>query len=305
MIWAGFPTVIVLLILAPSLYLLYSLDEELDPSITVKVIGHQWFWTYELNNWLPSMHNKSAVVLANWACEYDSVLITEEFLVTGFKRLLEVNRPLVIPINLPIRFLITSTDVLHSWSVPELGLKIDAVPGRLNQFVSVICRPGRLYGQCSELCGVSHGFMPIVVDGVSFKTFMLDLQNLTKITQQNLDPFPVLVKNTKQISDKTLLILKYFANNSAQGVLFRSMEAQKGTITPNLLKLAIEELESELDILKVHQREKRISNKLIYSHSNSNLDEVIEARKLRSAYWNETLYSKLQKCTSGKCNFKK
>ncbi len=158
LIWAGFPTIIVLLILAPSLYLLYSIDEELDPSVTVKVVGHQWFWTYELNNWFAMFKTVKGVIYSKyWKLEFDSILVNEEFLTIGMKRLLEVTKSLVLPINVPIRFLITSADVLHSWSVPELGLKIDAVPGRLNQFVSVICRLGRLYGQCSELCGVSHG----------------------------------------------------------------------------------------------------------------------------------------------------
>jgi len=182
LIWAGFPTIIVLLILAPSLYLLYSIDEELDPCVTVKVIGHQWFWTYELNNWFAMFTNfDGETYLKYWKLEFDSILINEEFLKLGMKRLLEVNKSLVLPINVPIRFLITSADVLHSWSVPELGLKIDAVPGRLNQFVSVICRLGRLYGQCSELCGVSHGFMPIVVDGMQFDSFFNYIQQETGI----------------------------------------------------------------------------------------------------------------------------
>jgi heme/copper-type cytochrome/quinol oxidase subunit 2 len=161
---------------------LYSIDEELDPCVTVKVIGHQWFWTYELNNWFAMFTTLDGeTYLKYWKLEFDSILINEEFLKIGTKRLLEVNKSLVLPINVPIRFLITSADVLHSWSVPELGLKIDAVPGRLNQFVSVICRLGRLYGQCSELCGVSHGFMPIVVDGMQFDSFFNYIQRETGI----------------------------------------------------------------------------------------------------------------------------
>ncbi len=176
LIWAIFPTIIVVLILAPSLYLLYSIDEELDPMLTIKVIGHQWYWTYELNDWIfqssnPSNSSNKIPSYYNLFMEFDSILINEDLLNKGSKRLLEVNKSLIVPINIPIRFLITSTDVLHSWSIPELGLKIDAVPGRLNQFLSVICRTGRLYGQCSELCGVSHAFMPIVMDGVKFDIF--------------------------------------------------------------------------------------------------------------------------------------
>ncbi len=192
LIWAILPTIIVVLILAPSLYLLYSIDEELDPMLTIKVIGHQWYWTYELSDWIfksDNLDNLDNNIInripshRNISVEYDSILINDDLLNEGSKRLLEVSKSLAVPINIPIRFLITSTDVLHSWSIPELGLKIDAVPGRLNQFLSVICRIGRLYGQCSELCGVSHAFMPIVMDGVKFNTFT----NITNNLIQNIN----------------------------------------------------------------------------------------------------------------------
>ncbi len=189
LIWAILPTIIVVLILAPSLYLLYSIDEELDPMLTIKVIGHQWYWTYELSDWIFKSDNLDNNILnripshRNISVEYDSILINDDLLNEGSKRLLEVSKSLAVPINIPIRFLITSTDVLHSWSIPELGLKIDAVPGRLNQFLSVICRIGRLYGQCSELCGVSHAFMPIVMDGVKFNIFT----NITNNLIQNIN----------------------------------------------------------------------------------------------------------------------
>jgi len=95
--------------------------------------------------------------------DYDSSLVTEDYLSLGDKRLLEVDIPVIVPVNMTLRFLITSADVLHAWAVPELGIKIDAVPGRLSQYLSLIRRPGFFYGQCSEICGVAHGFMPIVI----------------------------------------------------------------------------------------------------------------------------------------------
>jgi len=158
-VWATFPTTVILLILVPSMLLLYSLDEDLDPKITIKVVGHQWFWSYEFDNW---------VELENGDFEYlsydcDSSLVTEDYLALGDKRILEVDVPVVVPVNMTLRFLVTSADVLHSWAVPELGIKIDAVPGRLSQYLSLIRRPGFFYGQCSEICGVAHGFMPIVI----------------------------------------------------------------------------------------------------------------------------------------------
>jgi len=99
-------------------------------------------------------------------------LVTFDNLEFGTKRLLEVNNRLVLPINVTLRFLVTAGDVLHSWAVPELGIKIDAVPGRLNQFLAFITRPGVFYGQCSEICGADHGFMPIVIVGVSYDVFV-------------------------------------------------------------------------------------------------------------------------------------
>jgi len=97
--------------------------------------------------------------------EYDSCMIVTDDLQLGQHRLLEVDNPLVVPCSIGIRFLITSTDVLHSWAIPQLGIKVDAVPGRLSQYITMIRRPGVFYGQCSEICGIAHGFMPIVVIG--------------------------------------------------------------------------------------------------------------------------------------------
>lgn len=165
-IWAIFPSIIIFLILIPSLYLLYSLEENLEPKFNVKVIGHQWFWSYEFD-----------VYDLNLAVEFESNIIPESDLILGARRLLEVDNRLYLPVNVPLRILITSTDVLHSWAVPEMGIKVDAVPGRLNDAVTLIRRPGVFYGQCSELCGVGHGFMPIVVEACSYKKWLDLLAN--------------------------------------------------------------------------------------------------------------------------------
>lgn len=173
-IWAIFPSLVIFLILIPSLYLLYSLEEDMSPRFNIKVIGHQWFWSYEFDNYDLSV-----------SYEFESNLVQENDLVEGAKRLLEVDNRLYLPVNIPLRFLITSSDVLHSWAVPELGIKVDAVPGRLNDSITLIRRPGVFYGQCSELCGVGHGFMPIAVEAVTYKHW-LTLMEQYKVDQEEI-----------------------------------------------------------------------------------------------------------------------
>jgi heme/copper-type cytochrome/quinol oxidase subunit 2 len=197
-----------LLISIPTFSLIFSLDSSVDPVYTIKVIGRQWYWTYDLdvviNNNIVGLdtldveklkidvnvekskqnqvvfirvsdYNKYGLRLSENAkpvsFEFDSNLVFDDDLSKGTHRLLEVDNRLFLPVGVPIRLLITSTDVLHSWAVPSLGIKVDAVPGRLNQFVVEIKRPGVFYGQCSELCGPFHGFMPIVVQAVSLEKF--------------------------------------------------------------------------------------------------------------------------------------
>jgi cytochrome c oxidase subunit 2 len=157
-VWTVLPGFILVLLAIPSLKLLYSLDFlifEYEPIITVKIIGHQWFWSYEYVVF--SDKNFLEFELVN----FDSYLVPEDELNPNGLRLLEVDNPLMVPGNTYIRFLVTSADVLHSWAIPSLGIKVDAVPGRLNQMFTFIKRPGDFYGQCSEICGVNHGFMPI------------------------------------------------------------------------------------------------------------------------------------------------
>jgi len=164
-VWTIVPALVLLLVAIPSFTLLYSMDEVLDPMLTLKAIGHQWFWSYEYSDYtLLNLSSDTSFI-------YDSYMILEEDLNIGEFRLLEVDHRVVLPTHTHIRVLVTSTDVLHSWAIPSLGLKIDACPGRLNQISTFINRPGVYYGQCSEICGINHGFMPIVLEAVNFKDY--------------------------------------------------------------------------------------------------------------------------------------
>jgi cytochrome c oxidase subunit 2 len=161
-VWTVVPAIILLFIAVPSFSLLYSLDESIDPVLTLKVIGHQWYWSYEYSDY---------GYLKADSLNYDSYMVPQEELRTGQLRLLEVDNRVVLPLRTPIRVLVTAADVLHCWAVPSFGLKVDACPGRLNQIATYIKRTGIFYGQCSEICGVNHGFMPIVVEVVPLPAY--------------------------------------------------------------------------------------------------------------------------------------
>ena len=161
--WTVAPSLILVLIALPSFALLYSIDEVIDPAITLKAIGHQWYWSYEYSDY--SKSDEPAIA-------FDSYMIPDDDLELGQLRLLEVDNRVVLPVNTHVRLIITGADVLHSWAVPSLGIKCDAIPGRLNQVPLFIKREGIFYGQCSELCGANHAFMPIVVEAVSLENYI-------------------------------------------------------------------------------------------------------------------------------------
>lgn len=163
-IWTIIPAIVLLFIAVPSFALLYSIDELIDPSVTLKVVGHQWYWSYEYSDFV--------TLLGGESLDFDSYMIPTDELSKGSFRLLEVDNRVVLPINTHIRVLITAADVLHSWAVPSFGIKVDACPGRLTQASLFIKREGVYYGQCSEICGVNHGFMPIVVRAVPADNFV-------------------------------------------------------------------------------------------------------------------------------------
>nr|YP_009968779.1 cytochrome c oxidase subunit II [Argyra pingwuensis]QNC71304.1 cytochrome c oxidase subunit 2 [Argyra pingwuensis] len=157
-IWTILPAIVLLFIAFPSLRLLYLLDEINEPIITLKTIGHQWYWSYEYSDFIN--------------IEFDSYMIpTNELTNEGF-RLLDVDNRIVLPMNSQIRILVTAADVIHSWTIPALGVKIDGTPGRLNQTNFFINRPGLFFGQCSEICGANHSFMPIVIESVPINFFI-------------------------------------------------------------------------------------------------------------------------------------
>lgn len=167
-IWTIIPAVILVFIAFPSLQLLYSMDEIIDPSLTIKAVGHQWYWSYEYSD------------VEEDSIEFDSYMLPSSDLEEGDFRLLEVDNRVVVPVNTQVRIVITGADVIHSFAVPSLGVKADAIPGRLNQVSFLANRPGVFYGQCSEICGSDHSFMPIVIESVSqekFVNWILNKQN--------------------------------------------------------------------------------------------------------------------------------
>lgn len=157
-VWTILPAVTLVFLAVPSLHLLYLTDEINTPSLTIKTVGHQWYWRYEYSDFIN--------------IEFDSYIVPTEELQTGEYRLLEVDNRLVVPINLEVRLLVTAADVIHSWTIPRLGVKIDAIPGRLNQIGFTVRRPGVYYGQCSEICGANHSFIPIAIEVIDSKSFI-------------------------------------------------------------------------------------------------------------------------------------
>jgi cytochrome c oxidase subunit 2 len=161
-IWTVLPSLILVVVALPSFALLYSIDEIIEPSLTVKCVGHQWYWSYEYSDFESKLGS----------INFDSYMIPEDELELGELRLLEVDNRIVLPKNTHIRILVTAADVLHSFAVPSLGIKVDACTGRLNQTSLFMLREGVFFGQCSEICGVGHGNMPIVVESVSLNNYI-------------------------------------------------------------------------------------------------------------------------------------
>nr|WPW47063.1 cytochrome c oxidase subunit 2 [Halobates nereis] len=162
-IWTIIPAMILILIALPSLRILYMMDETKNPTLTIKAIGHQWYWSYEYSDFKN--------------IEFESYMKPSTEIKMNEFRLLETDNRIVLPMNNQIRIIVTATDVLHSWTIPSLGIKIDAIPGRLNQGSMFINRPGIMYGQCSEICGANHSFMPIMIESVNTKQFISWLKN--------------------------------------------------------------------------------------------------------------------------------
>nr|ADK54944.1 cytochrome oxidase subunit II [Lactista elota] len=163
-IWTALPAITLIFIALPSLRLLYLLDDSSNAMITIKTIGRQWYWSYEYSDFIN--------------VEFDTYMKPEKELSPEEFRLLEVDNRTILPMNTEVRVLTSASDVLHSWAVPALGIKIDATPGRLNQGTFLINRPGLFFGHCSEICGANHSFMPIVIESTSVKLFIKWLSNM-------------------------------------------------------------------------------------------------------------------------------
>nr|YP_003204827.1 cytochrome c oxidase subunit II [Macrogyrus oblongus]ACO92540.1 cytochrome c oxidase subunit II [Macrogyrus oblongus] len=164
-IWTILPAITLIFIALPSLRLLYLLDEMKNPIITLKTIGHQWYWSYEYTNFKET--------------EFDSYMNPTNEMSDNSFRLLDVDNRIVLPFFSQIRVIVTALDVLHSWTIPSLGVKIDATPGRLNQTSFFMNRSGLFFGQCSEICGANHSFMPIAIESVPMKIFIKWINSLT------------------------------------------------------------------------------------------------------------------------------
>nr|YP_009728635.1 cytochrome c oxidase subunit II [Phyllotreta striolata]QHR79683.1 cytochrome c oxidase subunit 2 [Phyllotreta striolata]WDV10354.1 cytochrome c oxidase subunit 2 [Phyllotreta striolata] len=156
-IWTILPSIILIFIAIPSLRLIYILDEINNPMISIKTTGHQWYWSYEYSDFKN--------------IEFDSYMLPQNENISQF-RLLDVDNRITVPFKSNIRMMVTAADVIHSWTIPSIGVKIDALPGRLNQINFFINQPGLFFGQCSEICGANHSFMPIVLESISPNFFL-------------------------------------------------------------------------------------------------------------------------------------
>nr|YP_010554596.1 cytochrome c oxidase subunit II [Cheumatopsyche infascia]UYO79216.1 cytochrome c oxidase subunit II [Cheumatopsyche infascia] len=154
-IWTMIPSIFLLMIAFPSLHLLYLMDEINKPNLSLKIIGHQWYWSYEYSDFKN--------------IKFDSYM--SPFSSKNSFRLLDVDNRIILPFNLQIRSLVSSSDTIHAWTIPAIGMKTDAMPGRLNQISFLINRPGLFYGQCSEICGANHSFMPICIESINLNYF--------------------------------------------------------------------------------------------------------------------------------------
>nr|UAT98567.1 cytochrome c oxidase subunit II [Penthicodes caja] len=160
-IWTSMPAMTLMFIAIPSIKILYLMEEIINPSVTIKTIGHQWYWSYEYSD--------------SKKMEFESYMINSK--TPSSFRLIEVDNRMVTPIMTQMRMIVSSSDVIHSWTIPSLGIKMDAIPGRLNQISMMVNKPGVFFGQCSEICGMNHSFMPITMESVKMSTFIKWIKN--------------------------------------------------------------------------------------------------------------------------------
>lgn len=254
-VWTIIPSLILLMIVGPSFTLLYAMDAASDPDYSVKVIGHQWYWTYEYSDhyYINDQNNLSSnkELVAHCTKKFDTTMVEEKKvmaeyifdsymkatpdLLPGELRLLEVDNPLYLPVYSKIRLDITSDDVLHAFAVPSLGIKVDAVPGRLNVAYLDIIREGIYFGQCSELCGVNHGYMPIKIVVVDVKDFVeykflnsTESLNVFFSTLNFVDTFSFVINNSNTEKEFKNILIHY--NISLNNELIKAGLAFKKTL---------------------------------------------------------------------------
>ena len=184
-IWTVLPVVILVFLAIPSMRVLYFNEKIENTEMTLKIVGHQWYWSYAYPD--------------NGDIEFESYMIPDDEIKEGQTRLLEVDNRVVLPVDTKIKLQITGADVIHNWAMPAFGVKIDAIPGRLNEGWIEVEKTGTYYGQCSELCGVGHGFMPIAVDVVSKAEFAAWVRGKTNKLAENEvnDSDDLFVENSK------------------------------------------------------------------------------------------------------------
>nr|YP_010531283.1 cytochrome c oxidase subunit II [Mileewa lamellata]UXX17542.1 cytochrome c oxidase subunit II [Mileewa lamellata] len=158
LLWTILPSFLLIFIALPSLKILYMMEEINNPMITIKSIGHQWYWSYEYSDFKKM--------------EFDSYMKPLNEISKNNFRLMDVDNRIALPFNFMTRIIVSSTDVIHSWTIPPLGIKMDALPGRMNQSKIFLTRPGIFYGQCSEICGSNHSFMPITLESLNINCFI-------------------------------------------------------------------------------------------------------------------------------------
>nr|ALO77425.1 cytochrome c oxidase subunit 2 [Attagenus hottentotus] len=164
LIWTILPAITLIFLALPSLQLLYLLDEMMNPMMSIKTIGHQWYWSYEYTDFKN--------------IEFDSYMTPKMNMNPSSFRLIDVDNRIIVPLKSQIRMMVTAADVIHSWTIPSLGVKIDGTPGRLNQTTFFIGRTGLMFGQCSEICGTNHSFMPIVMESTLPTNFIKWLKSM-------------------------------------------------------------------------------------------------------------------------------
>jgi len=239
-VWTVVPSLILLVLAYPSFALLYSMDELVSPSVTLKITGNQWYWSYEYSDYSTNEDNSIA---------FDSYMIPEDDLIKGALRLLEVDNRVVLPIETHIRLLITGRDVIHSWAVPSLGVKCDGIPGRLNQTSVFIDRPGVYHGQCSEICGAHHGYMPIVVEGVTpdeYNNWIGSQLDIELVTPEKTE---IVVESKESNESAVLEPVAQAAGTPLTEERYLYLEAQKAAAQEAAFNKKLFEMEQRLIVL--------------------------------------------------------